>query len=280
MTVRVITDSLGDIPAEVARELDITVIPINVIFGRINYRDGVDLTTEQFYDKLASSQSLPTTVVPSLGRYADGYDQVAEATGDILVITNSSKLSASYDTALLAKERMQKKCRVEVVDSQSAIMAQGLLVIAAAKAAKEGLKLDKILEGVRDNIPRVHVRVAFDTLEYLRRGGRIGKAKTYLGTVLKVNPILGIRDGEVYPFAREHSRAKAIEHLYDFAASFTKIDGIGVEYATTPDEAAELAQRLEASFPDGPVYRAKVNPSVGAHVGPRVLGVAVLGDRD
>ena len=280
MTVRVITDSLGDIPAEVARELDITVIPINVIFGGINYRDGVDLTTEQFYDKLASSQALPTTVVPSLGRYADSYDKVAEATGDILVITNSSKLSASYDTALLAKERMQKKCRVEVVDSMSAIMAQGLLVIAAAKAAKEGLKLDKILEGVRGNIPRTHVRVAFDTLEYLRRGGRIGKAKTYLGTMLKVNPILGIRDGEVYPFAREHSRAKAIEHLYDFAASFTKVDGIGVEDATTPDEAAELAQRLEANFPGGPIYRAKVSPAVGAHVGPRVLGVAVLGDKD
>jgi DegV family protein with EDD domain len=280
MTVRVITDSLGDIPAEVARELDITIIPINVIFDGINYRDGVDLTTEQFYDKLASSHSLPTTVVPSLGRYADGYDQVAEATGDILVITNSSKLSASYDTALLAKERMKKKCRVEVVDSQSAIMAQGLLVIAAAKAAKDGLKLDKILENVRDNIPRAHVRVAFDTLEYLRQGGRIGKAKTYLGTMLKVNPILGIRDGEVYPFAREHSRAKAIEHLYDFAASFTKVDGIGVEDATTPDEAAELAQRLEASFSGEPIYRAKVSPAVGAHVGPRVLGVAVLGDRD
>jgi DegV family protein with EDD domain len=280
MTVRVITDSLGDIPAEVARELDITVIPINVIFGGINYRDGVDLTTEQFYDKLASSQAFPTTVVPSLGRYADGYDQVAEATGDILVITNSRKLSASYDTALLAKERMQKKCRVEVVDSLSAIMAQGLLVIAAAKVAKEGLKLDKVLESVRSNIPRAHTRMALDTLEYLRQGGRIGKAKTYLGTMLKVNPILGIRDGEVYPFAREHSRARAIEHLYDFAAGFTKIDGIGVEDATTPDEAAELAQRLEASFPGGPVYRAKVSPAVGAHVGPGVLGVAVLGDRD
>jgi DegV family protein with EDD domain len=280
MTVRIITDSLGDIPAGVAEELDITVIPINVIFGRINYRDGVDLTTEQFYDKLAASKIFPTTIVPPLGRFADTYDKVAEETGDILVITNSRKLSASYDTALLAKERMQKKCRVEVVDSLSAIMAQGLLVIAAAKAAKEGLKLDKVLESVRNNIPRAHTRMALDTLEYLRQGGRIGKAKTYLGTMLKVNPILGIRDGEVYPFAREHSRARAIEHLYDFAAGFTKIDGIGVEDATTSDEAAELAQRLEASFPGEPVYRAKVSPAVGAHVGPGVLGVAVLGDRD
>jgi DegV family protein with EDD domain len=280
MTVKIITDSLGDIPAETAKELDITVIPINVIFGRINYRDGVDLTTEQFYDKLASSKVFPTTVVPSLGRYAEAYDKVAEGTGDILVITNSRRLSASYETALLAKERMEKKCRVEVVDSLSAVMAQGLQVIAAARAAKEGARLDKILEGVRNNIPRAYSRMSFDTLEYLRRGGRIGKAKTFLGTVLKVNPILGVRNGEVYPFAREHSRARAIDYLYDFADGFNKVDGMAVEDATTPDEAGELAQRIEARFPGVPVYRARVSPAVGAHVGPRVLGVAVLGDRD
>lgn len=280
MTVKIITDSLGDIPSEVAAELGITVIPINIIFGNINYLDGVDLTTEQFYDKLASSKIFPTTIVPPLGRFADTYDKLAEETGDILVITNSQKLSASYETSLLAKERMQKKCRVEVIDSQTTILAQGLIVIAAAQAAKEGVKLDKILEEVRNNIPRAHTRMAFDTLEYLRQGGRIGKARTYLGTMLKVNPILGIRDGEVYPFTREHSRAKALDYLYDFAAGFSRVDGMGVEYATTPDEAAELAQRLEARFPGETIYRAKVSPAVGAHVGPRVLGVAVLGDRD
>jgi len=280
MTVRIITDSLGDIPAGVAKELDITVIPINVIFGRINYRDGVDLTTEQFYDKLAASKLFPTTIVPPLGRFADTYDEVAEKTGDILVITNSRRLSASYETSVLAKERMKKKCRVEVIDSLSAILGQGLLVIAAAKAAKEGAKLDKIMEGVRDNIPRAHTRAAFGTLENLRQGGRIGKAKTFLGTVLKVHPILGIREGEVYPFAREHSRARALDYLYDFADGFTKIEGIGVEDATTPDEADELAQRLQARFPGETIYRSKISPAVGAHVGPRVLGVAVLGDRD
>ena len=280
MTVKIITDSLGDIPSEVAEKLGITVIPINVIFGNINYRDGVDLTTEQFYDKLATSKIFPATIVPPLGSFAETYDRVAEETGDILVITNSHKLSASYETAVLAKERMKKKCRVEVIDSLSAILAQGLIVMAAAKAARDEAKLDKVLEGVRNNIPRAHTRVAFGTLEYLRRGGRIGKAKTFLGTVLKVNPILGIRDGEVYPFAREHSRAKALDYLYEFAAGFTRVEGIGVEDATTPDEADELAHRLESRFPDEPIYRAKVSPAVGAHVGPQVLGVAVLGDRE
>jgi DegV family protein with EDD domain len=280
MAVKVVTDSLGDIPSKVAEELGITVIPINVLFGTINYRDGVDLTTEQFYDKLAASKSFPTTIVPPLGRFADTYDKVAEETKEIAVVTSSHKLSASYETAVLAKERMKHQCRVEVVDSLSAVMAQGLIVVTAAKAAKGGAKMDKVLDIVRHNIPRADVRMAFDTLEYLRRGGRIGKAKTFLGTVLKVTPILGLKDGEVYPFDREHSRARAIDYLYEFAAGFSHIDGIAVEHATTPDEADELSERISTKFPEAPLYRAKVGPVIGAHVGPRVLSVAVLGDRE
>jgi DegV family protein with EDD domain len=280
MAVKIVTDSLGDIPSEVAEELGITVIPINVIFGNINYRDGVDLTTEQFYDKLATSKIFPTTIVPPLGRFADTYDKVAEETKEILVITNSHKLSASYETAVLARERMKKKCRVEVIDSMSAIMVQGLIVIAAAKAAKAGANIDEVMGIVLKDILRADGRMAFDTLEYLSKGGRIGKAKTFLGTVLKVVPILGIRDGEVYPFTREHSRARAIDYLYNFVTSFSRIDEMAVEDATTPDEADELAKRLSSKFRKERIYRTKVSPVVGAHVGPQVLGVAVLGDRD
>ncbi len=279
MTVKIVTDSLGDIPSDVAAELGITVIPINVVFGTISYRDGVDLTTDQFYDKLAASKIFPTTIVPPLGRFADTYDKVAEETNAIVVITNSHKLSASYETAVLARERMKRKCRVEVIDSLSAVMAQGLIVITAARAANSGASLDEVMSLTHKNIPRAEVRMAFDTLEYLRKGGRIGKAKTFLGMVLKVSPILGIRDGEAYPFTREHSRPKAIDYLYDFVASFSHIDEMAVEHATTPGEAEILIERLSAKFPRERIYRSKVSPVIGAHVGPRVLGVAVLGDR-
>jgi DegV family protein with EDD domain len=280
MTVKIVTDSLGDIPSEVAAELGITIIPINVIFGTISYRDGVDLTTDQFYDKLAASKIFPATIVPPLGSFADTYDKVAEETNAIVVITNSHKLSASYETAVLARERMKRKCRVEVIDSMSAVMAQGLIVIAAARAANAGASLDEVMSLTHQNIPRAHVRMAFDTLEYLRKGGRIGKAKTFLGMVLKVSPILGIRDGEAYPFTREHSRPKAIDYLYDFAASFSHIDEMAVEHATTPVEAEGLVKRISAIFPQERIYRSKVSPVIGAHVGPRVLGIAVLGDRE
>jgi DegV family protein with EDD domain len=279
MVVKIITDSLGDIPSGVAGEMGITVIPLNVHFGSQTFRDGVDLTAEQFYDKLVHSKVFPTTTVPPPAVFVSAYDKLAEETDGIAVITFSRKLGASYDTALEAKGLMKQRCRVEVIDSRLAVMAQGLIVMAAAKAAKDGAKLDEVVSLTRNNIPRADVRMVFDTLEYLRKGGRIGKARTFLSSVLRVNPVLGIRGGEVYPFAREHSRTRAIDYLYQFAAGFSKIEGMAIEDATTPDEADELAKLIGAKFPDETIYRTKFGSVVGSHVGPRVLAVSVLGDK-
>ena len=279
MTVKIIADSLGDVPPEVAKELGITIIPVHVIFGAESFRDGIDLTTEQFYDKLTREKTLPTTSVPPLGTFVDAFDKLAEETDQILAITVSSKLSATHETAAQAVELMKRKCRVEVVDSLGAGMAEGLLVITAAKAAQAGAGLDEVIKLTQRNITRTEIRMAFDTLEYLKRGGRIGRAQALLGSVLKLNPILGIKDGEVYPFARERSRAKAIDYLYNFAMSFANIEELAVEDATTPDEADMLVERLSSRFPRERIYRPKVSPVLGVHVGPHVLSVAVLGDR-
>ncbi len=279
MTVKVVTDSTSDLPSEVAKELGITVVPLYVHFGTNSYRDGIDLTTDQFYHKLVQSQILATTSVPSPGIFAQAYDKLAEETDEILVINISHKLSATYESATQAVDQMKSKCRVEVVDSQWALMALGLLVIAAAKAANSGASLDEVVALTRKNITRLDMRIAFDTLEYLRRGGRIGKAQAFFGSLLKVNPILTIKDGETYPSARERSRAKAMDYLYDFAASFSHIDEMAVEHATTPDEADGLVERIGAKFPKEHIYRSKVSPVIGAHVGPRVVGVAVLGNK-
>ena len=279
MTVKIITDSVGDVPPEVAKELGITIIPLNVIFGTESFRDGIDLTTEQFYERLVHSKTLPTTSVPPLGIFVRAFDKVAEKTDEILVITISHKLSATYETALHAVELMKRKCRVEVVDSLGVAMAEGLVVIAAAKAANGGANLDEVVKLTQHNISRAEIRMAFDTLEYLKRGGRIGRAQAVLGSVLKMNPILGIKDGEAYPFARERSRTRAIDYLYNFAMGFSHIDEIAVEDATTPDEAEMLVERLNSKFPKERIYRAKVGAVLGTHVGPHVLGVTVLGDR-
>ena len=279
MTGKIVTDSLADIPSEVAQELGITIIPVNVLFGTESYRDGVDLTTEQFYDKLVRSKTLPTTSVPPPGAFVEVYDRVAQETDEIVVITVSHKLSATYETALRSVELMKQKCRVEVVDSLLVVMAEGLVVITAAKAAKAGAGLDEVMDVARRNIPRTEVRMAFDTLEYLKRGGRIGAAQAFLGSILKINPVLTLKDGEIHPVARERSRARAIDHLCNFAASFSHIDEVVVEHATTPDEAEVLVERIGAKFPKERIYRSKVSPVIGAHVGPSVLAVSVLGDR-
>ncbi|MBA7649778.1 Protein DegV [subsurface metagenome] len=124
------------------------------------------------------------------------------------------------------------------------------------------------------------MRAAFDTLEYLKRGGRIGKAQAFLGSMLRINPIIGLKDGEVFPCGRERSRAKAIDHLYNFVTSYSHVEEIAVENAACPDDAELLVERLGSKFPKERIYRSKTTPVIGTHTGPGLLLVAVLGDRE
>jgi DegV family protein with EDD domain len=279
MTVKIVTDSVSDISSAIAGRLGITVVPLQVIFSSRTYRDGVDLTTDEFYTRLDGLTSLPTTSTPPPQVFTDCYESLADEADGILVITIGSKLSATGQAASQGVRAMQKKCRVEVVISEMAMMAEGLLAIAAAKAAQKGASVDELVEMTLHNINRAGIRLAFDTLKYLERGGRIGKAQSLMGSMLGINPILGIKDGEVFPYGRERSRAKAIDHLYRFVAGFSRIEELAVEDATTPGEAEALVERLGALFPKERIYRAKVSPVIGTNVGPRVIGVAVLGDR-
>jgi len=279
MTVRILTDSVADLPPHVARELGITVIPILIRFGEVVYRDGMDLTADEFYEKLKHSKTLPVTSVPSPGTFAEAYDKLAEEADEILAIILSSKLSGTYDVAVQSVELMKRKCRVKVVDSQWATMAQGFIVMAAAKAARAGADLDGVTAIVQRNIPRVDFRAAFDTLEYLKRGGRIGRAQAFLGSILNVNPIITLRDGVVEPAGRTRSRAKAIDNLYNFAMSFSHIEEIAVEDTACPDDAEMLVERLSSKFPKERIYRSKMTPAIGTHTGPGLLLVAILGDK-
>jgi DegV family protein with EDD domain len=279
MTVKIVTDSLGDVPADLVKDLDISVIPIHVIFGTESFQDGVDLTTEQFYSRLVTSKTLPTTAVPALGTFIQAYEKTLKETDEILVLTLSHKLSATFETASRAAQMIKQKCRIKVIDTLQVIMGEGMIVINAAKGAKEGLSLDALVKQVQANIPRIESRMAFDTLEYLKRGGRIGAGQAFLGSLLKINPILGLKDGEVYPLSRERSRVKALDSLFNFVTGYTNVDAIAVEDATTPAEADALAERLKDKFPDKPIYRSKVSAVIGVHVGPSVISVSVLGEK-
>ncbi len=274
--VKIVTDSVSDLPSGVVKDMEITVIPLNVHFGTESYKDGVELTPEEFYRKLKNSPTLPTTSAPSPGLFAEVFDQLAEKTNEILAVFLSRKFSATYDVALQGIKLMRRKCRVEVVDSTSGIMGQGLLVMEAAKRALAGASLAELMGAVSETIPKIHVRVTLDTFKYLARGGRIGKAQALLGSVLKINPILGIRDGEAFPFARVRSRAKATKWLYEFAASFDKVKALAVEYGTNVAEAKALAKYIASAFPKVPLYISNVGTVIGTHTGPSVLSVTVL----
>jgi len=279
MPVKIITDSVADLPPQVVQDLGITIVPLNVRFGEEVFRDGIDLTAEQFYERLRHSQILPVTSVPSPGAFAKAYEKLAGETDEILVIILTSKLSGTYEVAVQSVDLMKRKCRIEVVDSQWAVMAEGFIVIAAARAAQDGASFEEILDLVNHNRNRVDMRAAFDTLEYLRRGGRIGRAQALMGSMLKFNPVIALKDGVVEPAGRPRSRAKAIDHLYSFATSFSHIDEIAVEDAACPDDAELLVERLSSIFPRERIYRSRTTPVIGTHTGPGLLLLAIMGDR-
>lgn len=279
MTVKIVTDSVADLPPKMVEGLGITIVPLSVRFGDKLYRDGVDLTADEFYRMLKHTKTLPVTSVPPPGAFAEAYDKLAEETDEILAIILSSKLSGTYQVALQSVGLMKKKCRVEVLDSQWATMAAGFIVIKAAKAAQSGASLVEVMKVAQEAISRVDFRAAFDTLEYLRRGGRIGKAQAFLGSMLKINPIITLRDGLVEPAGKTRSRSKAIDYLYNFAKDYAHIEELAVEDTACPDDAARLVERLGSIFPKERIYRSKGTPVIGTHTGPGLLLVAILGDK-
>ena len=274
--VRIVTDSVSDIPAEIAEQLKITVVPLYVRFGSDVYRDGVELNSRDFYQKLVTSRRLPTTSAPSSRDFSDSYDRLASETEEILSIHVSSKFSTVHKAALEGKERMRRKCRVEVVDSLTGAMGEGLIVIAAATRALEGTGLDELADMVKKASRRVHVYMCLDTLEYLSKGGRIGRAESMLGSTLKVNSIVGLEYGEIQPICRERRRSRAIDRLYGFARKFDNAASLAVEHGTAVDDAETLVKKLAASFGQQTMYFSTISSVVGVHTGPNVIGLSVL----
>ena len=279
MTVKIVTDSICDLPPGIVKDLDITVIPIHVCFGTKVYRDGIDISTEDFYQKLETSKVFPTTAVPPPAEFVKAYEQAAERSDELLVITLSSKLSGFHQAAKQAVALMKKKCRVEVLDSNWVIMAEGFIVMKAAQAARQGARLDEIVKSVQRNIDRVATCSVFDTLEYLQRGGRISKIAALMGNLMHIHPILGMKDGEVVSFGRKHSRAEALDYMYDFVMEYKNIEEMSVAFFKAAEDAERLLERLNPKFPKERVFRSRTSPVIGAHTGPNLLVVAVLGDK-
>jgi DegV family protein with EDD domain len=276
MAVKIVTDTLSDITEDLAKELDVTVVPLYVRFGEEIFRDRVEITSEEFYRRLVSESALPSTTQPTPNDFLQVYNKLSEETDEILVIVLSSKLSGTYQSATQARGMMKATCRIEVVDSLSVAMGLGLIVISAVNAVKAGANLAQATDLVRRSISRTHVAYLFETLKYLAKGGRIGKASGLLGSLLSVKPILTMSEGELAPLTRVRSVSAGIDYLFNYAAGFSNIEGMAVEHATTPAEADKLVERLGTIYPKERIYRAVISPVIGTYSGPNAMAITIL----
>ncbi|MDH5696827.1 MAG: DegV family protein [Dehalococcoidia bacterium] len=274
MPVKVVTDSAADLPSRLAEELGITVVPIYVRFGEEVYRDRVNISEDEFYQRLEHTSVHPSTVQPGPQDFLEVYRKLSTDADGIVSIHISGKLSGTCNSALMAKEMLETGCPVEVVDSETVTMSLGLIAIVAATAAKAGGSLEEVVEEVKQTIPKIHLVFLLDTLKYLVKGGRIGKAKALLGSVLSVKPILAIKDGELVPAGQARTRAKGIDKLFEYVKNAADIQDLAIVYNTTPDEAQNLAERIGSVFDKEKIRMARVGPALGVHGGPGAMIVA------
>jgi len=277
MAVKIVTDSSADLPPQLAQQLGITVVPLYVRFGSEVYRERVDITDEEFYQRLLHGPTHPVTIQPSPQDFVNAYQELSPEADGIVSIHISSKLSGTCNSALQGKEMIDKGCPIEVFDSQLVSVGLGLISMAAATVAKTGADLQRVVEEVKQTIPNSYLLCLIDTLKYLLLGGRIGKAKALVGSLLNVKPLLTLKEGETVPVSQARSRSKGIERLFDFVKNATDIQDLAVAYSTTLDEAQALAEHMGSIFTKEPIKVVRLGTTLGVHLGPGALVVAFRG---
>jgi DegV family protein with EDD domain len=276
MAVKVVTDSTSDLPVELARKWDITVVPATVQFGQESYRDGVDLKADEFFDKLKASTELPTTSQPSVNEFLDAYRGLMEKGDEVVSIHISERVSGTLDSARQARELIRNEGRIEIIDSRHWSAAMALIVLEAAWAAQAGYDLGGVVAVTRDAIARAGLLAIADTLEYAARGGRIGKAQYLLASVLQIKPVLEIKDGELYPVERTRTRRRALQRLVELLETRGPVEKAAIGHAASPEDAALLAQRLKPLVFHHDILTCTIGPVIGTHTGPGAIGVGFL----
>ncbi len=277
MPVRVVTDSTSDLPQDIVERYDITVVPLTVFFGDEALLDGVEIDSEQFYPRLTASHVLPRTSQPSAEMFRLAYERLAAETGEIVSIHLSSKLSGTLNSASVARDQsIRPDLHIELIDSYTVSLGLGLVVRDAAAAAAGGASLAEVVAAARHAMDRVAVCVAVDTLEYLRRGGRIGRASSFVGSVLSIKPIISVADGEVVPVERVRTHRKAAERIFALATEDKRAKAVFVACTGDDAQAEAFAARVREDLPHTEVRASRIGPVVGVYVGGNALGCAIL----
>lgn len=276
--VAIVADSTAYLPPDIIEKYQIQIIPLSVIWDGDTYLDGVDITTNQFYDRLEKSPSLPSTSQPSAGEFKACFSALLERGKDVAAILISSGISGTVNSALQAQAELDST-RIEVIDSQTAAMATGLHVIAAARKAVEGGTLNEVAQVAREAQSRTDIVFVVDTLEFLHKGGRIGGAKRFLGSMLNVKPILELSGGKIEAVDQVRTQKRALERMIELIAE--KAAGeqplrMAVIHSNVPEMAQDLKEEVLATFSPEEIYISELSPAIGTHVGPGTLAIASM----
>ena len=274
--ILVVTDSSSSLPEELIKELDIRVIPLWLIWDDHCYQDGVDIDPHTFYQRLRTSESLPSSTQPSAVEFKEFFRKLTDECSGIVNVLASSKISGTVESAEAAKD-FAPGLQIRVVDSLFSAMGEGLVAVAAARAAASGKAIDEVVAVAENTRDHTHLLFVVDTLEYLHKGGRIGGAKRLLGTALNIKPILHFEDGTIQPLSQTRTKSRGIEELLNIAAERLGA-GVMAEAAVVHvdclEEGRSLVEKVKECFNPTLVHLSDVSPVVGTHVGPGALGLA------
>jgi DegV family protein with EDD domain len=274
MTVKIVTDSSCDLPEGLVSELGIDVVPLKIRFGSEELVDRQDLTPAEFWARCATSPDLPSTAAPAPGEFEERFRKAAAEGADGVVCVNlSSKLSATGQAAEAAAMAVADLIPVKVVDSLSVTLGQGMIAVESARRAGAGATMDEIVALAEDMARRTKVYGSLDTLEYLKRGGRIGAAQALLGSILSIKPCIEVVDGKVEPGPKQRTRSRSLQWLADQVGAHTGVENLAVLHGDAPD-VDTLLGLLDRHYPRDRIVIGQLGAVVGAHTGPRTIGVA------
>ena len=274
MAVKIVTDSTSDLPEAIARELGVTVVPLSVFFGEEAYKDGVEITREQFFERLISGGGVhPHTSQPSVEDFVAVYKELAGQGHEIVSVHVSDKMSGTMNSARLARAELPD-AKIELVDTGLAALALGLVVKVTAEAANAGTSFDEVVAAANEASANTSCYFVPATLEFLQKGGRIGKASAIIGGLLSIKPILTVHEGEVHPYTKVRTESKAIAKLREIAADGGPYAEVGIIHEGQGEAVATLMDHLR-SLSDKPVVAGKIGAVVGVHTGPGVIGMAL-----
>ena len=276
--VHIVTDSTSDLTWDLLAGQPVTIVPLTVEIGGAVFRDGVDLSREDFLARLRQGE-LPRTSQPSVGAFQAVYRELIEGGHEVVSIHISSRLSGTFNSASTAARSVAPE-RIEVVDSLTVSMGLGWLVLEAAGMARGGASAASIAGYIEERKQDARIVALLDTLEYLQRGGRIGRTSAFLGSALQIKPLVAVREGEVQPLERVRTLKRALDRLVELAAEIGPFDHLAVLHLGTPEAAATLADRLSSFQPGVELVRAQLGTVIGVYSGPGIMGFAGLVHRE